>query len=658
LDIPPKDVARALDLGAMLEPTSGRYFVSDNADLKRFSAWNNSANERSAQENYLSLTELLSRVDETLAREMSKSTWVRLEISDLKKKNGNLYLDVVDRDEFGSEISKTRANIWASQANRIEEKFHSETGTRLRAGMKILALVKVNFHVRLGFSVLITDIDPRFTLGDMEAKLRGIRETLMNLGEFTLNRDLSPPFEFFNVAVISPENAAGLGDFKIEADKLSDSGICRFNYFHATFQGLETKSSILNAFKKVHESHEIEGCDVLVLIRGGGQIDDLHWLNQLTLARLVCRIPIPVFTGIGHEKDSTILDECANRSFGTPSKVVAHIRELIFSRSLKAFEDWVDLQRKASRIIEIAESGTDQGMREFRVNSCRLLDGASNRSLSNLTYIASRVVKLETIAEGRVGLLRASILERGRTSDSMAGSSALNLMSKVNERLNGAIGNFEAKIENDFASIKLAARRSIDGIDSHIDSSSDEVISNALTRAKRVSSDSARFFEEVKKGVRRVVSEVAQDADENMKVVFIETMRTGDLIASGVEGFAGEIGRSALRTANLAAESSDSFIHDTALSIMLLLDDGLDELNRHINDLNYFAMRFVDTAEQGFKDIMSGIVAMGVEPTLKRGFAIIYSQGRPVTTMKKAEIHHSLEICFNDGRLNVTKSNY
>jgi exonuclease VII large subunit len=175
-------------------------------------------------------------------------------------------------------------------------------------------------------------------------------------------------------------------------------------------------------------------------------------------------------------------------------------------------------------------------------------------------------------------------------------------------------------------------------------------------RVKRVSEESARFLEEVKKSVHRAVSEVSRVADENYRVTFLETRRAADLVTSGVDGHAGEISRSVLRMSCLADESSDFSLRDTISSMVNLLDEGEAESDRYLKDLEYFALRSVEIAEQGFKDIMSGIVAMGVEPTLNRGFTIVYSEGKPVTTRKEAEKHHALEICFKDGRLNVTKS--
>ena len=657
LDIPKEDISRALKLGARQDSVSSQYYILEDVNPKPFSAWILPAATRLDQANYLSLTELLSQVEETVSRGMPNSVWVRLEISDIKRINGHLYLHVVDRDNSGTELSKSEAKIWSTEIQRIEEKFHKETGTKLCRGMKLLVCVKVKFHTKYGFSVFITDIDPKFTLGDMEAKLRRIRESLNKLGEFCKNRDLSPPWDIANVAVISPDNAAGLGDFKIEADKLNVAGICRFRYYTAIFQGPETKDSMLKAFKSVHDYHKTEGYDVLVLIRGGGQIDDLHWLNELKIARLVCHTHIPVFTGIGHEKDSTILDECANRSFGTPSKVIGHIRELIFTRAVKASEDWNDLQWKAARSVELSTSGADHGMKNLTASACRILEEAGNRIFSSMMGINGRVEKLETFAEGRINSCNASIFENARSTASIAETSFRNLMARVNERSNGAIGSSQIKSYNDFASIKLAARRSIDGIDKHINNFSMEVPANAAMRVKSISEDSLRLFEEVKKSVHRYSSEASRFVDENFRTVFLDTRRVAYSATSGFDGFVGEISRAVLRISYLADEGSDLSMRESIALIVSLLDEGAAELDRYLNDLEYFALRSVENAEQSFKDLMSGIIAMGVEPTLNRGFTIVYSEGKPVTSRNEAEKKHAMEICFKDGKLNVTKSN-
>ena len=241
--------------------------------------------------------------------------------------------------------------IWRSLAGQIVRKFKEATGEGLRTDIKVLVLVRAQFHPLFGFSLVVEDIDPSYTLGDLEAKLRKIRESLTHERIIQLNRLLPSPVEFVRVAVISPETSAGLGDFRQEADRLHRAGLCEFHFVRATFQGLEAPSSILNAIETVVSAHRELPFDALVIIRGGGAVTDLAWLNDLELARRICRLPIPVLTGIGHERDSTILDEVAHRRFDTPSKVAHHITQSILDRAKDALADLERIEFQVQRIV-------------------------------------------------------------------------------------------------------------------------------------------------------------------------------------------------------------------------------------------------------------------------------------------------------------------
>ena len=162
---------------------------------------------------------------------------------------------------------------------------------------------------------------------------------------------LPSPVDFVRVAVISPETSAGLGDFRQEADRLHRGGLCEFHFVRATFQGLEAPSSILDAIETVLSAHRERTFDALVIIRGGGAVTDLAWLNDLELARRICRLPIPVLTGIGHERDSTILDEVAHRRFDTPSKVAHHITQTILDTARDALADLERIEHQVQRIV-------------------------------------------------------------------------------------------------------------------------------------------------------------------------------------------------------------------------------------------------------------------------------------------------------------------
>jgi exodeoxyribonuclease VII large subunit len=159
------------------------------------------------------------------------------------------------------------------------------------------------------------------------------------------------PVEYVRIAVISPETSAGLGDFKRESDLLHHSGLCEFHFFQATFQGVEAPASIQNAVFQALTAHKQRAYDALVVIRGGGAVTDLAWLNDIDLAKLLCQAPVPVYTGIGHERDNTILDEIAHTRFDTPSKVALHIRTTIKDNALAAIQAWERINTLIRRIV-------------------------------------------------------------------------------------------------------------------------------------------------------------------------------------------------------------------------------------------------------------------------------------------------------------------
>ena len=271
-------------LGALLDPKSGQLFVPAGIELTQFNAWlpqpNPAGTIALSPQHGISLTELLARAAQAVNSAFSRPEWVRVEISDLKKRGtGHVYLDAVDRDAEGNELSKSRAIIWKGAANKLGEKFYKATGTHLADGMKVLVLVQPKFDGQYGLSLVITDIDPNFTLGDMQARLKRIREELQQKGDANLNRSLPAPLDFTHVGVIAPENAAGLEDFQAGANLLDRAGLCRFRYFHGKFEGDNARDSLKQAFIAAHYAHEDEPFDALVVIRGGGAAAGLAWLN-------------------------------------------------------------------------------------------------------------------------------------------------------------------------------------------------------------------------------------------------------------------------------------------------------------------------------------------------------------------------------------------
>lgn len=191
--------------------------------------------------------------------------------------------------------------------------------------MKVMLKVCATLHPQYGFQLQVYGIDPNYTLGEMHAKVEQILARLKEEGIHDRQKTLAAPAGFWRIAVVSPDQAAGLGDFRRKADLLERHGLVSFHYYTATFQGEKAPESIKQAILQLYEAHGQAHYDVVCLIRGGGAKADMAWLNHYGLAKLICRLPIPVFTGIGHERDETVLDLVAHTRFDTPSKVIGSI---------------------------------------------------------------------------------------------------------------------------------------------------------------------------------------------------------------------------------------------------------------------------------------------------------------------------------------------
>lgn len=344
-----KDLVKSL--GARWDGAAKRWFMPLDADPAVFARWlpsdaidnpvaGGQLQSQPLQEGVTeisTLSQLLARVAQSVARVTPSVEWIKAEISEFRPtKQGHIHLDLVELDVHKNLLSKANAKLFKNQADVLLHKFSSATGSALSLGMKVLVAVRVQFHIQYGFALIIEDIDPTYTLGDIAAKLAAIRDTLSQEGVFERNRQLPPPREFCRVAVLSPQVAAGLGDFQQEADLLAKHHLCHFDYFHAQFQGERAGGEMAHALDAIIKVHAIQAFDAVVIIRGGGASIDLAWLNDLELARRICLAPVPVFSGIGHERDNTILDEVAQQRFDTPSKVINHIVNTIVRNAQQA----------------------------------------------------------------------------------------------------------------------------------------------------------------------------------------------------------------------------------------------------------------------------------------------------------------------------------
>ncbi len=286
------------------------------------------------------LSQFLTEIKQTIDRKFKGGGyWVRGELSDWKNNGAHYYGELIEFDELSHQsIAKIRINMWANVAHKVIPKFHHATGEELKNGMKVLLMVDVNFHQNFGLSLNIIDIDPSFTLGDREARKKKVIIDLTQSGVINKNRNLAIPTEFTNIAVISSENAAGLGDFFAEANLLQKHRLCDFDTYHALMQGKDCATTVAKQFREIYKAigSGEKTYDCIVLIRGGGSQADLDWFNYFEVANALCYMPVPVFVGIGHERDKIILDDLATRSFDTPSKVINYIANTIINNATKA----------------------------------------------------------------------------------------------------------------------------------------------------------------------------------------------------------------------------------------------------------------------------------------------------------------------------------
>jgi exodeoxyribonuclease VII large subunit len=286
-----------------------------------------------------SLSELLRQVRGALEKELPGSCWVIAEILELHA-HRHCYLELIEKSE-GSDtlLARVRATIWASRYGMLRPFFEASAGTPLKSGIKILCKASVEFHPVYGLSLNITDLDPSYTLGDLARKRQEVIFRLRKEGVFDMNRELPFPRVPQHIAVISSETAAGYGDFMETIRNNQHGFLFHTTLFPALMQGDEAPGSIKAAMERIYDSGT--GFDCVVLIRGGGSKADLESFNQYDLAYFITQFPLPVITGIGHERDESVADMVANRALKTPTAVAEFLVDqlLAFEFHLSALSD-------------------------------------------------------------------------------------------------------------------------------------------------------------------------------------------------------------------------------------------------------------------------------------------------------------------------------
>jgi len=297
-----------------------------------------------------SLLELNNLVKGVIHDRLSDTYWVRAEMSDVRvnASSGHCYLEFVEKNlNTGQIIAKARGNIWAKTFRMLKPYFEMETGQRFSSGIKVLVKVVIEFHEVYGFSLTVVDIDPAYTLGDMLRKRMEIIRQLQEEGVYTLNKELTLPVLTTRIAIITSPTAAGYEDFISQLVNNKKGYSFYTKLFPAIMQGEKTESSIIAALERIYQY--VDCFDVVVIIRGGGATSDLNSFDSYLMAANCAQFPLPVITGIGHERDDTILDLVAHTRMKTPTAVA----EFLIRRMDVAAMELDELQQRVCSAAQV-----------------------------------------------------------------------------------------------------------------------------------------------------------------------------------------------------------------------------------------------------------------------------------------------------------------
>ena len=409
----------------------------------------------------ITLYELNSLVRQTIEIGLPKSYWVEAEISELRENSGHCYLELIEKDKrYNTPIAKASARCWRQTWGMVKPYFENTTGQQLRAGMKVLIEVYAQFHEAYGFSWIISDIDPNYTLGDMARKRQEIIKRLKEEGVFDLNKQLDLPLFSQRIAVISSKSAAGYGDFANQLYGNQYGYYFEAELFAATMQGEDVERSIIKALNAIND--RCDDFDCVVIIRGGGATSDMSGFDALELAENVANFPLPIITGIGHDRDECILDMVSHTRVKTPTAAAALLidnlhtaerriddaRQRIANLTSRKMEvEKLRLSRLAERLPALFGSVKDKQearlnilqerlfrLAEIRLSNCENIVGQLEKKIS---LTAEHLLMVEKhrleLLEGRAQNLDPQLLLRRGYSITLVGGKALRDPSQVKQ---------------------------------------------------------------------------------------------------------------------------------------------------------------------------------------------------------------------------------
>ena len=337
--------------------------------------------------NILSLSELNLNVREVIRQEFNESYWVRAETSDVRHhRNGHCYLEFIEKARDGQTIvAKARGTIWSSTFNLLKPYFEKETGQPFTSGITVLVSVTIDFHETYGYSLFVNDIDPSYTIGEVARNRMLVLKRLEEEGVLTLNKELILPEPLNRIAIISSPTAAGYEDFQNQLEHNTTGAVFHTKLFPAIMQGDRSEGSIITALEQIYQHKHL--FDVVVIIRGGGASSDLNSFDSYLLATNCAQFPLPIISGVGHERDVTVLDTVAHTRVKTPTAAA----EFLINTAAVTINHLIFLQDSivslSRGILNKNESQLNALSKDLYYNSRALL----HNSESNLNILKDRV---------------------------------------------------------------------------------------------------------------------------------------------------------------------------------------------------------------------------------------------------------------------------
>lgn len=383
------------------------------------------------QKTTLTLFELNSLVRDVLETTLDSLFWVEAELSEAREVRGHCYMELVQKDIFSATpIARASAKCWKQRWQVLRPKFEGVTGQPLRAGMKVMLQVAVSFHEAYGFAWIVQDIDPTYTMGDMARKRLEIIRQLQQEGVFDMQKELTIPMFAQRVAVISSESAAGYGDFYSQLSN-NDYGFKFYpRLFAAVMQGERVEQSVVAALNEINR--HADDFDVVVIIRGGGATADLSGFDTLELAENVANFPLPIITGIGHERDESILDMVSNTRVKTPTAAAAVLIDNLVA-VLSCINDYE--RRVAMRVKQVMDKER------------RRLDRSAERVPMLFSLVKTRQeARLDRLMSRMVSLVNHNVSTAGHRLQ-LASANLLPLVERRLERANNELGRLEFRVK-------------------------------------------------------------------------------------------------------------------------------------------------------------------------------------------------------------------